>query len=254
MDESRVLVNLIRCFEGPRHDVLEGLWDGIAEHESERCRLLVHPNRAMVRHDVMLERLWNKIRDRDERYVLITEYDFLPDLEDWLPTYFLSEEEPVLAAQHCWRHAKTRKMLPHGYPGGWYILVDRLLCPDLSGAFRAGPHPRTDPGNMLTDHVRAKVLLAHDLYPRCYGVRYYTGTHMFFSRHLHDDPRRRIAGFPLGDIQRLHDAYVARWIWGQSAELRETIRRNLGPKCPPKPPKWKTRPETRETPRASASR
>lgn len=216
MTAPDVRVAILRCFEGPRHDKLELIWDCIAEYCRDRVVLDVHPNmRPMVRHDQALEMLWRKLKDAPERYLLITEFDFLPNLRKnlWLPTGLLSKVYPVMAAQHAWRNAATRALEPHEYPGAWYILIDKENVPDLTGAFLPGPEPRTDPANCLFDHTSGKMAkIKVDCYPKAYGVGYFLGFHSFFSRHFNDPPEGRVAGFPLKDIQEGHDRLVDNWL------------------------------------------
>lgn len=218
-----ILAHILRVFKGPRHDRLENIWRAVTEY-TPHLRLLVTDNWQCRRHDNALELAWMLIRRQPERYALITEFDFLPNLSgDWLPTHLLTPEKPVVIAQHVWRSAQTRALIPHEFGGAWYILIDKHHCPDLQGWFRAGIPPRTDPATNIDRKTGVTLLPAKDLYPEAYSVEYSTGIHCFWSRHLHDDPRLRVAGCPLGDIQEKHDRLVDRWVTAQPEEFRQIL-------------------------------
>lgn len=211
-----VNVNLIRVFDGPRHERLRLLWDCFAEYNREQFRLHWFPNPHGASHARCLNSIWEEEMKRPEPYAVITEHDFLPDFETFLPTSALTERHPLFAAEYCTRDPATKKLTAHGIPGAWYMLIDKTqigpLNFDPTGEFN-------DPANGLAALVASEypgrevfLLQNKDCYPRHYGTELVTGEHLFWSRHLQDPPSRRVAGFSVGDIQAKHDNAVKAWL------------------------------------------
>ena len=229
MARPGINVNLIRAFSGPRHDRLERVWDVILEHQKHLVtgHIFANPG-AHMSHAQCLNALWEEELKRPEPFALLTEYDFLPNLPLWLPTIHLAGNSPILAAEYITRDPKTRRLLHHDIPGAWYILIDktRIGALDFSGA-----GDFNDPANGLVAYVTREynssiLLLNHeDCYPRHYGARLMTGEHLFFSRHLHDDPHQSVAGLHLGDIQRKHDWAVEDWIRNAPLSFRRLFKK-----------------------------
>lgn len=216
MTAPQISINLIRAFEGPRHKKLERVWQYAANFHFPDARLHILDNPGgRDSHAHCLNRIWDQERRRPERYAVLSEFDFLPDPDNFLDLDQVNEEYPVAAVEYVTRDPYTRKLLGHGFPGAWYILVDKQACPDLD--FTAGG-PFNDPANELAAFVRQKynkavrLLFGVDQYPRHYGVRYPQGTHLFFSRHYNDHPSTTVAGFCLWDILKKVDDEVDRFI------------------------------------------
>jgi len=217
-----VNVNLIRIFEGPRHDRLRLLWDCYAELRRRRLRLFWYPG-AGRRHAQNLKLLWAEEMKRPERYAIITEHDFLPNFNFFTPTAVLGRASPVVAVRYVTRNPETLRLVKHDFPGAWYLLIDKEFLPEPN--FDEGG-PCNDPANLLaTKGVEPIYLEPIDCYPRHYGVEYMSGSHLFWSRHLHDDPSKRIAGCCLGDIQAGHDRAVDEWIAESPASFRRILAR-----------------------------
>lgn len=226
-------VNIIRAFEGPRHERLELLWAVIAEYCKKDISLHIYPNLgAKLSHAECLNYMWIEELKRPEPFALITEFDFLPNLRTWLPTKYLLTDAPVLAAEYCTREPESSKLLSHDLPGAWYILIDKTRVGDLDFS---GAGPFNDPANGLGWCVRKRynaplLLLTHsDCYPRHYGAEMLVGEHLFFSRHIHDDPDMKVAGLILGDIQKKHDRAVEFWIRRAPPAFQRLLKKRLKP-------------------------
>jgi hypothetical protein len=208
---TKINVNLIRAFEGPRHARLEQIWQKYARQYEDRMHLHVFDNLgAKLNHADCLEAIWEAETRRPERYTIFTEFDFLPG-----PDFLKAPSSAVEAASYVTRNPGTRNLTIFNKAGAWFVAIDKQLGGDLRGAFRVGG-AHNDPANLLADHLRraggpgCRLLESEDCYPRHYGVKVaMRGEHLFFSRHYGDPPHLRIAGLPLGDIQRKIDAVVA---------------------------------------------
>ncbi len=228
---EKVSVNIIRCFEGKRQERLRFLWDVTAEYAKTRMVLHWHANPALANHATCLAAMWEAECARPNRYALITEHDFLPDLKNFLPTALLSEDEPILAARYVTRNAQTRKLEGHNAVGPWFMLIDKEHAPrDLHfepwGIFN-------DPANGLNHFLQAdhkkqvRFLSFKDSMPLHYGCSMPTGEHLFWARHLHDHENIRISGVCMGDMQRNHDAAVMRWVRETPLVYRRLLRARL---------------------------
>lgn len=228
----QVNVNLIRAFDGPRHANLEFLWDLVAEHCQKDIRLHVLANpSARLRHSQCLNEIWNTERNRPERYALLTEFDFLPYFGGFLPLDRLTPKAPILACNYATRDPQTLKLAEHDCAGAWYVLIDKENAPkDLD--FTDGG-PGNDPaGNLIKrlriDHEKTGTLVAgRDCLPLHYGLSYPMGVHLFWSRHLHDNPNTVVAGCKLGDIQIGHDLAVRNWVRGSPAAFQRLMTKRL---------------------------
>lgn len=226
-----VNVNLIRVFEGRRHERLRFLWDTIAEYASTKARIHWFANTTGMSHASCLAKMWEAELKRPERYALITEHDFLPDLRSWLPIGMLSADRPVLVARYVTRNPDTRKLRGHSVPGAWYILVDKQYVRKLH---LEAWGECNDPANGLEhflpeDHPGRGVryLDYQDGLPDHYGVHMTVGDHLFWSRHLHDHENTRIAGVCMGDMQRKHDSFIMTWVRLSPERFRDILRRRL---------------------------
>jgi hypothetical protein len=228
--KPEVTIRIIRCFEGPRHERLEKIWDIIAEMLPDYLNFRVFANPgARLSHGECFNRMWMEEQEFDNKFVLFTEYDFLPyltrerwwgvDEEGCLPTPHGSLCTAMLGVTYCKRSESTRRI--YNFPrmaGGWFVLLDKEQCPQELN-FLGDP----DPCNQLPEQfdkcgLTCLTVPGKDCYPRHYGVQYPMGEHLFWSRHLHDDPKTRVSGFKLGDIQRKHDEAVDTWIRKRTSE------------------------------------
>lgn len=213
---------MIDVFEGPRHDKLRRLWRAFARYRG--FPLVMVPNPAQIRHDVFLSEVWRHLRrtPKQHRFLIITEADFLPDYVHF------PLRDTAAAVEHAQR-APSGAIKFTGMPGAWYMVFDRTVI-NGSVDFRAPASPYHDPGNdlerfLLSTYGTPLVLIPQqDCWPTNWGLRFSAGTHLFWSRHLHDDPSMVVCGFSLGDIQRAHDAAVQAWLDGAPAELKEIVK------------------------------
>ncbi len=208
MSDSRTNVNIIRIFEGPRHDKLEAIWRWYARMHANQMTLHVFDNTKLrLPHDRAYERMWVQEENRPEQFTIFTEFDFLPGAD------FLNvKPASILAAEYCTRDPSDHKLQQRGIPGAWFVIADKQALkyrPD----FRSGGL-FNDPCNDLD----AELLDTEDCWPRHYGVkvtfekmeRYQSalglnsildiGTHLFWSRHYNDPPHCKFGGFELQPI------------------------------------------------------
>lgn len=229
-------VHLTRAFTGSRHMRLETLWDAVAEYWKDIIRIHVHANpSARFSHAQMFRRMWVEEWECDDQYCLFTEFDFLPNLYEPgsytpAPLFLVASwqnDSPVcaLGATYATRKVSSRALQLHDeMMGGWWVMLDKEVCP-RNLQFDGTP----DPCNQMAERLGAVGLEdGEDCYPAHYGIEYSFGTHLFWSRHLHDPDTARIAGFDIGDVQRKHDAAVDAWI----AEAPKAFRQLLKEKYP----------------------
>jgi hypothetical protein len=231
--DLNLTVRLIRCFKGWRNERLHNIWDAIAEYTQVlRVRWYSNPE-AKLRHGQCLNRIWQEEREFDNRYVLITEADFLPQLKKG-PEYWAGPEACVdggadaLLIPYAKRKVTRRMFEYNKLSGAWYMYFDKTKVPERL-QFDTQPDPGCgilqqlyDAGNEIT------FTPGDDCYPRHYGISYPMGEHLFWTRHLHDDPAVRISGFPLGDIQLKHDEAVDKWISKSPREFRKILAHRFG--------------------------
>lgn len=209
-----VNVLMLRAFDGPRHTRLRAIWDVLAEHNKKAWRLCRFEARSRT-HAQGLNAMWEEELRRPERFAVITEEDFLPDWERFIPLDLLCPKRPIFCAEYATRDPSTLKLAHHRIPGAWYVLIDKHrvgpLSFDCSGPFN-------DPANGLVSYVQKAynvetlLIKGKDCMPDHYGISYPTGAHLFWSRHYNDPPDLRPAGFDLGDIQRRHDEAVTKYL------------------------------------------
>ncbi len=207
-------VRMARPFDGPRHDRLSAIWDVIAEYAHHEIKLIVTPNQEpRLSHAEVFQKMWREDLECDNRFLLLTEQDFLPDLaDDWLPLRMLDAlDVDALGVERLTRHPETLGLSVHpGQAGGWWLLIDKHRAPaELD--FAAGD----DPCNELPLQMKMEFVNGIDCYPFHFGVEYLTGIHFFWSRHYHDDPSRIVAGVPMGMMQRKLDDGISEWIKSQ---------------------------------------
>jgi hypothetical protein len=187
-----------------------------------------------LRHAQCLAAMWEMEIWREEKEVIITEFDFLPYEGFW----YSDRRAEVESTMYCTRDPQTLRLsVEPRIAGGWFTHIRKT--PDLlqrrhvilrglseeSGKYR-------DPCNALQPD---RFLPIADSYPDHYGCRVLgRGEHLFWSRHYNDPPYSVVGGFSLADIQRKVDRTISRY--------EETLRRTSS--LPPPTP-------TPETDRAS---
>lgn len=213
---EKTTVRLIRAFQGPRHDQLERVWDTIAEYCADQIILRPFDNlKKGLRHDEAFQRIWLDER-RGSGPLLLTEYDFLPDLHaDWIPLDRLGEQQG-LGCMYATRSPHSFQLKRHeDKAGGWYVLLNREKI-DCDLDFEGSP----DACNQLPEQISMDLDPGEDCFPISYGITYPFGTHCFWSRHLHDDPERTVSGFKLGEIQEAHDYFLSVWMELQPEDFK----------------------------------
>jgi hypothetical protein len=222
---EQVTVRIARAFSGPRHSRLELIWDCVAEYLQDRMVLDVTDNQVRkLSHAQIFQRMWEEEKDCPNRYVLFTEFDFLPDVDRALPLALLNvasrykdSQYAAVGVQYATRHPETRVLRRHdGLAGGWWILIDKERAP-RELLFAGTP----DPGNQLPDQMPMILERGEDSWPFHFGIDYPFGTHLFWSRHYHDDPNMEVAGVLLGEMQQRHDNAVAMWLAAQPTDFRK---------------------------------
>ena len=231
-------VNIIRCFDGWRNERLRLIWDCLAEYMAGSFRLIWFPNPGpRLSHAAALNEIWSQELERSEPLAIIVEHDFLPNLNTWPPTNLLSVV-PAMAPRYVTRHPETHELGQWPIPGmQGFFMADKTQV----GALDFNPlavgeslwvdqaaKRHNDPGNSLDLYVKTKYgfglgyIPQSCCLPRHYGTRLGAiGEHLYWARHLHDDPAARISGMCLGDVQRLHDKAVAAWLQTAPAEFRK---------------------------------
>lgn len=226
---SMLNVNLIRVFEGHRHEKLRFLWECWAEYNQRQARLVWHANPTQKCHADCLKEIWGAEVDRPERYAVITEHDFLPAYKatTFCPRDLFSATTPVLGVHYATRDPKTMRLIRHPFPGAWFVAVDKTR---FSGPINFAPGgPFNDPANLMEDDLPFPVqyLGGLDAYPEHFGIRYSVGEHLFWSRHYHDPPNRVVAGVYMGDVQRTVDKAMLTWIKNAPQKLQNIILQRI---------------------------
>jgi hypothetical protein len=166
--------------------------------------------------------IWARERQRKNGDVVIfTEYDFLPDYEQ----FGVVPDEPIVCAEYVYG-VGGKDPKPQGFPGAWYIQLDKRLVGDLD--FSPGG-PFHDPAYGLP----ATLLPGVGQYPEYPGAAYSVGEHLFWQRHLHDPPDMVVGEekMNVGWMQKRHDRRVSAWIKGAPQEFRRIYGRIESEKC-----------------------
>jgi len=236
MSDANIVVRLIRAFDGPRHKRLRDIWTAIAEYIAPDVAVRWYANERGLRHAECFDAMWREEQEFDNCIVLFTEEDFLPDLAvgmwNWSGlSSFKQEEQAAVGVMYCTRATKSRDILQQGdNAGGWFVCIDKDKFPAPGHiSFEGDP----DPGNQLRQHLKhfgqtISLVPGNDGYPHHYGVEYPYGTHLFWSRHYHDDPTQRVSGFRLGDIQKKVDWRISQWIKEQPTEFQTLLEERFG--------------------------
>ena len=220
-------IRIARVFEGWRHERLRAIWDTVAEYHKSWMRLCWYPVPAGDSHADAFDAMWDIEKNTSNNvFSIMTEADFLPYVDNIKPyikemaQLCLKEKYGALGYEYLTRHPKTRALMSHDQKtAGWFLLLNRKECPKFL-TFQGVP----DPCNQLQDHMRVgHDTDVHDMYPETPSLDYESGIHLFWSRHLHDDPTRKVAGFLLGDIQDSHDLAVDNWIAEQPQDYQDLL-------------------------------
>ena len=221
-------IRMISAFRGPRHRRLRRIWEAVALYWGDFVRVSIHPNiHGQRSHAEMFNEMWEV---QDSRHLLLTELDFLPNLHapEWYNPGAAADHlargatpPAVIACNYATRCEGLGRLAVRPYPGGWWVMLDCDACPaelDFTG--------RPDPCNQLLDHIAPAALFeGTDCFPRHYGIDYPFGTHLFWSRHLSDDPRTYVGKVCIGDVQDKHDAAVDAWVAAAPANFRKILER-----------------------------
>lgn len=214
---EKITVSLIRCFEGERHERLHRIWAAFEEYNRGYYRFVhLHNPRCVWSHEQALGMIWARERKASGRYLVITEYDFLPDFENFVPVHRLGKKA-VLCAEYV-DGVGRKKPDPQWLPGAWYILIDKERAGHLD--FSSGG-PFHDPAFGLD----AALLPATPMYPAYPGASYESGEHLFWQRHLHDDPEICVGReqMNLGWMQKRHDRRVGEWVRAAPKAYRKIL-------------------------------
>lgn len=227
-----ITVRLIHIFEGPRHERLRTLWEIIAEYAKDKIRLKWFRNPNEWDHSESLNRIWLEEQTESDDRLIITEHDFLPDLnyDDWLlQADFADPEIAVAAACYSKRRPGTRQL--HNYTetvGPWFMSFDKTRCPGRL-EFRGRIDPAGELAHQIHDHEHSVMLYpGADPYPIHVGVEYIFGTHLFWSRHYNDSLAARVSGYSVREIVTKHDRYVASWIKHQPPDFQKLVAKRFG--------------------------
>jgi hypothetical protein len=216
MEESPVNIWFIDCYwRGPRHTRLRRIWDAYLLYSKEKFRqqIFLNPHFTWAAAE-SCRMAWLKEKRLPNRYAIFTEFDFLPDFENFMcPEDF--DERGLLASESVFGvGGPNAKGLGHAVT--WYVFVDKQRCKHID--FTIGGL-NNDPGA----NMDAKLYLAEPGYPEYYGARIKTGTHLYWQRHL-EDPKDMIVGeerMRLGDMQEKHDRFVNKWLRLSPHEFKE---------------------------------
>jgi hypothetical protein len=215
-------VHLIDIFKGPRHERLKKIWQAIVLYCDDLIPRIFE-NTERLSHAQAYNRMWEEPANEPLR--LFTEFDFLPHLSLGTPVWtgkalLESMGTDAVGVQYYTRIPKSCHLKKHpGLAGGWFVLFDTRRT-RLHLRFEGKP----DPCNQLPEVIDMHLVPGRNCWPVHYGVDYPTlGTHMFWSRHLHDHPDTMVSGFRMGDIQDTHDRAVDAWILRQPHAFRTLL-------------------------------
>jgi hypothetical protein len=136
--------------------------------------------------------------------------------------------EAGLLVFYCKRLVTRRLVEYTDMSGAWFMFFDKEKVPEQL-QFDTQPDPGCLIANQLLDRgILATLMHGDDCMPRHFGIDYPMGVHLFWTRHLHDDPKIRISGFPLGDIQKKHDKAVDTWVRKMPKEYKAILVKRFG--------------------------
>jgi len=208
-------IRLIKAFTGPRSSRLREIWRRINNMVEPEIKWLDNFD-LILSHTEGLHEMWHQEKDQPNRYVLFTEEDFLPDLsqptEVWtgLTSLKLHQRATGVGVQYVTRDRLSSQPVPDWRKAGaWYLLLDKERVGFTQITFSG----RMDPCNELGFQIPLRILPGRDCLPEHYGFNYRKiGTHMFWSRYLDEDPETMVGSIRMGNVQRLHDAFVDKYV------------------------------------------
>lgn len=228
--KPEVDVVITRCFEGPRHERLYNIWEAIAEYCTPHIRYRTFKHSGRLSHAQSFAHIYDTERlVSDCDYLLLTEADFLPDLNlrplDWTNRVHIGDHQ-ALATFYATRDPGSKALkFQRDKCGGWFVLLHKPACPPRID-FNGFP----DPCNQLHQALTVRIREGKDGYPEHYGIDYDFGTHLFWSRHYNDHPLLTIGGFKLKEIHASVDKFTTMWIQRQPQRFREILLARFGPK------------------------
>lgn len=190
MSNLRIRVLRVPSWDGPRNSRCYELW----ERNHWPFEWLYNDSGSHAQGYVQA---WIEERSRPERYLLLTEADFLPDVNfkaKYIPE--LLQGHAICAPKYHTRNPVDNSMIvEHDRAGGWFVLLDKAL---ISGLPKF--HSQPDPCNDLPQYHDCRLLDPADAYPEHFGAKYGPGVHLFWSRH-YDGPELTAAGFDLTKVR-----------------------------------------------------
>jgi hypothetical protein len=216
-----VAVFYARAYEGVLHSRCYAAWDRVAA-ETPRATIIPVRNPDERSHYDMLELMWEMGVRRPERYLLLTEADFLPDLTvDWLQTAIdLMGPDALLGPRHVeWTGDSWEPRQEDPSIGASFMLFDtHRLREGYTPEFR---NEKEDPGTTLHEQFTTTRVLGT---PDHFSMKYPFGCHLFWSRIYNDeaytatmeDDHIRLemhhhGRYPLYCLQRAVCALLFRW-------------------------------------------
>jgi len=193
---ERIRIVMTRVFEGPLHQRLYDIWADWADNHRE-VEVVWQSNDGSKCHQEMLEEIWDDHAEHCDVLVM-TEHDFIPD--DLLVNTLRARlrKSPAVLVQYATRNPQDLALIRHDCAGGWLMAFRPARFdtrPDFGG---------TDPGNRLIEEVYKIAGAAPTvIYGRNdrLGLKYGgMGTHLFWSRHINDNPNSYVAGFSVKEI------------------------------------------------------
>ena len=226
---KKVSISIIDAFDGPRHRRLKKIWQAFSLLQKDLCELhLVENREAELDHRTMLKVIWDEELQRDSRFAIITEMDFLPDFSNFFSPLHHTPCS-VVAAQYANGLESEARFKRWDFPGVWYLFIDKVKIRDLDFTVSG---PCNDPGNGLWEYLEKfypdegrQLLPARTGLPEYHGARYFVGEHLFWSRHYNDPPDTHLHKevITVGDILRGHDVAVGRWLSDSPQEFKEIL-------------------------------
>lgn len=212
---------MIDCFDDKwRHERLRRIWKAFAEYKEDECELHFFDNPQQIwNHEICLRMIWNKIRTEKTNFSIITEMDFLPDFENFFDVRKLFPNAGIVAAEYI-DGVGGPNAVREWIPAAWFLYFNKgRIEGDVD--FSAGGK-FNDP----CYNLKAYLLPSEGLYPEVCGAKIYTGVHLFWQRHLHDN-KDLVVGkekMSLGEMQAKHDAYVEMWLREAPEEYKRIYR------------------------------
>ena len=229
--ETPVAVRLIRCFpdKGP-HARLYAIWDTLAEYLQDllTVRWFANPS-AGLRHGQCLNAIWQEEREFDNRYVVFTEHDFLPNLSanDLFALKNFGNKFDAVCATYVTRGTNGMPKLFPSLGGGWWCALDKHSVPKILN-FDNQPDPANEIPLQL-HHRDCKVRMYRGR-ARGFFQDYPFGTHLFWSRHYLDNPETDLncGGLTVGALVSQVDGEISRWLTASPKDFQAVFAKRIG--------------------------